>query len=206
RIASISRSSAQGSTTTPFPITESFPGRTTPEGSRLSRYSTLPMTSVWPALCPPWKRTTTSARSESQSTILPLPSSPHWARIPATFAMTPGSLSRSGSVHREDCRTLEAVAAIEAPCLSGGGIRGLEPRDGHPTLSPQTLCGCGVGAGGEIETPRRRLRRQRAQDGIRVKRETGRGLAFAIAGAITPAPPELTAHAPRIKGEADARV
>src|ERR1041385_3037380 len=46
------------------------------------------MTSVWPALWPPWKRTTTSARALSQSTILPLPSSPHWAPITATFAIS----------------------------------------------------------------------------------------------------------------------
>ena len=35
------------------------------------------MTRVWPALWPPWKRTMMSACSDSQSTILPLPSSPH---------------------------------------------------------------------------------------------------------------------------------
>src|ERR1700684_1684588 len=34
---------------------------------------------VWPALLPPWKRTTASARSASRSVILPFPSSPHWA-------------------------------------------------------------------------------------------------------------------------------
>src|SRR5689334_5309640 len=45
------------------------------------------MTSVWPALWPPWKRTTMSACSESQSTILPLPSSPHWAPTTTTLAM-----------------------------------------------------------------------------------------------------------------------
>src|SRR3712207_3633985 len=45
------------------------------------------MTSVWPALWPPWKRTTTSARLASQSTTLPLPSSPHWAPMTATLAM-----------------------------------------------------------------------------------------------------------------------
>src|SRR5262249_45539139 len=77
-----------GSTTTPLPITDSFPLRTTPEGSSDSLYVTPLMTSVWPALCPPWKRTTMSARSESQSTILPLPSSPHWAPMTTTFAMT----------------------------------------------------------------------------------------------------------------------
>src|ERR1700730_6662562 len=45
------------------------------------------MTSVCPALWPPWKRTTMSASSDSQSTILPLPSSPHWAPITTTFAI-----------------------------------------------------------------------------------------------------------------------
>src|SRR5581483_9897559 len=45
------------------------------------------MTSVWPALWPPWKRTTTSARADSQSTSLPLPSSPHWAPTTVTLAM-----------------------------------------------------------------------------------------------------------------------
>src|SRR5512146_506921 len=46
------------------------------------------MTSVWPALWPPWKRTTISARSDSQSTILPLPSSPHWAPTTVTLAIS----------------------------------------------------------------------------------------------------------------------
>src|ERR1051326_7199057 len=45
------------------------------------------MTRVWPALWPPWNRTTTSACSDSQSTILPLPSSPHCEPITATFAI-----------------------------------------------------------------------------------------------------------------------
>src|SRR5829696_7497067 len=44
------------------------------------------MTRVWPALWPPWKRTTTPASTDSQSTILPLPSSPHWAPTTTTFA------------------------------------------------------------------------------------------------------------------------
>src|SRR6478735_5041869 len=50
------------------------------------------MTSVWPALCPPWNLTTTSAWLDSQSTILPLPSSPHWAPTTTTFAMSEVSL------------------------------------------------------------------------------------------------------------------
>src|SRR6185436_3194415 len=54
------------------------------------------MTSVCPALWPPWKRTTTSARALSQSTILPLPSSPHWAPMTATFAIRFDSLEYPG--------------------------------------------------------------------------------------------------------------
>src|SRR4029077_15335677 len=43
------------------------------------------MTRGWPALWPPWKRTTPCARSVSQSTILPLPSSPHWVPMTTTL-------------------------------------------------------------------------------------------------------------------------
>src|SRR4029079_17142059 len=46
------------------------------------------MTSVWPALWPPWKRTTISACSDNQSTILPFPSSPHWAPTTTTLAIS----------------------------------------------------------------------------------------------------------------------
>lgn len=45
-----------------------------------------PMMTVWPALCPPAYRATTEKRSESTSTILPLPSSPHWAPTTVTLA------------------------------------------------------------------------------------------------------------------------
>src|SRR4051794_29097638 len=43
------------------------------------------MMTVWPALWPPAYLATTAKRSESTSTILPLPSSPHWA--PSTTAV-----------------------------------------------------------------------------------------------------------------------
>src|SRR5258708_5349184 len=46
------------------------------------------MTKVWPALWPPWKRTTMSACSDNQSTILPFPSSPHWAPTTTTLAIS----------------------------------------------------------------------------------------------------------------------
>src|SRR5215831_4966003 len=80
------------------------------------------MTSVWPALCPPWKRTTMSACSDSQSTILPFPSSPHWDPTTTTLAMrrlssasaTPGIISkrqrlvRHSDPHRTGNNTLQA--------------------------------------------------------------------------------------------------
>src|SRR6201991_372867 len=65
-----------------------------PEGIRCSFHVSPLRTIVWPALLPPWKRTTASACSASRSVIFPLPSSPHWA---PTITM-PGI--RQGSVRR----------------------------------------------------------------------------------------------------------
>src|ERR1700744_5869999 len=45
------------------------------------------MTRVRAAVGPPGKRPTTSACSDSQSTILPFPSSPHWAPTTTTLAI-----------------------------------------------------------------------------------------------------------------------
>src|SRR5919112_403437 len=50
-----------------------------PLGIRWNFHVSPSRTIVWPALLPPWKRITMSARSASRSTTLPLPSSPHWA-------------------------------------------------------------------------------------------------------------------------------
>ena len=58
-----------------------------PEGISCRAVLTPLMTSVWPALWPPWKRTTAWAWSVSQSTTLPLPSSPHW--VPTTTTLRP---------------------------------------------------------------------------------------------------------------------
>ena len=55
------------------------PGRGSPRGSGAASTPRSPRTIVWPALLPPWKRTTASPCSASRSVILPLPSSPHWA-------------------------------------------------------------------------------------------------------------------------------
>src|SRR3990170_1545800 len=81
---STSAFSAHGSSTTPLPITDGVP-RTIPDGRSDSLYVWSPTTSVCPALWPPWKRTTMSARLASQSTILPLPSSPHCAPMTVTL-------------------------------------------------------------------------------------------------------------------------
>src|SRR6218665_724469 len=58
-----------------------------PLGIRCSAVFTPLITKVWPALCPPLKRTTPCALCVSQSTSLPLPSSPHW--VPTTTTLRP---------------------------------------------------------------------------------------------------------------------
>src|SRR5258707_2474094 len=65
-----------------------------PEGTRCSTVFLPPITSVCPALCPPWKRTTPWAWSVSQSTTLPLPSSPHWVPITTTFLAIVSALAQ----------------------------------------------------------------------------------------------------------------
>src|SRR6266511_5033672 len=77
--AASSTSSTPGSTTTPSPISVVMCGWRMPLGTRWSRKVRPPTTTVWPALLPPWERTTTSILSASRSVALPLPSSPHWA-------------------------------------------------------------------------------------------------------------------------------
>ena len=84
--------SACGDSTTPLPMKQSTFSRRMPEGMRCSTVFLPPITSVWPALWPPWKRTTPCARSVSQSTILPLPSSPHCVPMTTTFRRAHSSL------------------------------------------------------------------------------------------------------------------
>src|SRR5690606_2768042 len=86
-----------GSTTTPGPIRFTVPGCSTPDGTTCSTVCSPSTTSVWPALLPPWKRTTRSARGDSQSTILPLPSSPHWA--PTATRVATSELHEHGRDH-----------------------------------------------------------------------------------------------------------
>src|SRR5712691_10996970 len=74
---SISSISAAGLITTPQPITQRHPEWRMPEGIECKTYFSRPTTTVWPALSPPWYRTTTLNWGVSTSTTLPLPSSPH---------------------------------------------------------------------------------------------------------------------------------
>src|SRR6056297_632771 len=83
--AAASSTSASMDRTTPLPIRHRTPSLRIPEGIRCSTVFSAPITSVWPALWPPWKRATAAARSVSRSTILPLPSSPHWVPMTTTF-------------------------------------------------------------------------------------------------------------------------
>src|ERR1700761_8018891 len=83
---------------------------------------------VWPALLPPWKRTTMSARLDSQSTILPLPSSPHWAPITVTLAISSSDRSEFyGRAVAQDMRAPQSRRVV--------GIR--QSGNGNPVLGAQ---------------------------------------------------------------------
>src|SRR3954447_2270011 len=80
-----------------------------PDGIRWNLKVSPLRTIVWPALLPPWKRTTASACSASRSVIFPLPSSPHWAptmTIPGTGRSlgraAPDDLTVVGAHDRDD--------------------------------------------------------------------------------------------------------
>src|SRR5580692_2850587 len=81
-----------------------------------------PITSVCPALWPPWKRATACARSVSRSTTLPLPSSPHCRPITTRFLPIAG--------HPQE-READYDADQAAPAQLGG-LRLREP--GHELL------------------------------------------------------------------------
>src|SRR5207237_91258 len=67
----------------PLAMTEVQSGRRMPEGMRWKAYFLSSpegwrILTVWPALEPPFQRMAKSKCSVRRSTILPLPSSPHW--------------------------------------------------------------------------------------------------------------------------------
>src|SRR4051812_14544656 len=67
-----------------------------PDGMRWNFHVSPPWMIVCPALLPPWKRTTTSARSARRSMTLPLPSSPHWAPTITVPGISLGSVGGGG--------------------------------------------------------------------------------------------------------------
>src|SRR3954454_10589881 len=85
-----------------------------PEGIRWSLKVSVPRTIVWPALLPPWKRTTASARSASRSVTFPFPSSPHWAPMTTSPGMRLcriGRGSERGAVLGQQVHELGELAA-----------------------------------------------------------------------------------------------
>src|SRR5437867_4656592 len=125
---SISSMSEPGSTTTPQPITHRQPLCRMPEGMVCSTYFSRPTTTVWPALLPPWKRTTTSTCGVMTSTTLPLPSSPHCAPTTTTLGMSgPSQLSevlqRILEYVGHGQRPLSALLEIDREQLAGRRAR-----------------------------------------------------------------------------------
>ena len=95
------------------------------------------MTSVCPALCPPWKRAITSARSESQSTILPLPSSPHCAPTTTTLPMSgaPSPLPPAGLYRPEAPPAREKGSGRRAGWAGGSVTAAARGRDHSATAA-----------------------------------------------------------------------
>src|ERR1700761_9078739 len=93
-----------------------------PDGMSESTVFFPPITSVCPALCPPWKRATACARSVSKSTTLPLPSSPHCKPITTRFLPIARHPQEGQSHHHAD-----QAAPAQLRCL---GLREL----GHQAL------------------------------------------------------------------------
>ena len=77
---SISSTRIFGFMTVPGPM-RSLASNSTPDGTLWSLYVFPSATTVWPALSPPWNRTTISYFSASMSTSFPFPSSPNWAPV-----------------------------------------------------------------------------------------------------------------------------
>src|SRR5207244_1319235 len=78
------------------------PGWRTPAGTRFRTVFSPFTTSVWPALFPPWKRTTTSASAARRSTIFPFPSSPHC--VPTMTVAGIVNLLEAQDLRRDDLR------------------------------------------------------------------------------------------------------
>src|SRR5580700_9042593 len=85
------------------------------------------ITSVWPALCPPWKRATAATRSVSRSTTLPLPSSPHC--VPMMTTNLPTTVPLSHEKKNDD--TYQHAAQAGDAQLAVGDLQQLRERALH---------------------------------------------------------------------------
>src|SRR5437867_11111968 len=114
-----------------------------PEGIRWNTKVSRALTTVWPALDPPWKRTTTSASRARMSTILPLPSSPHC--VPTTMRFGMSHLSEQHAASSKDANSfrLSGYLLLATGCLlsqkKSPDRLGSEPRAPHPRMHPP-LC------------------------------------------------------------------
>src|SRR3954471_22966270 len=171
------------------------------------------MTSVWPALWPPWKRTTPWAISVSQSTSLPLPSWPHW--VPTTTTLRPGVLFRDGEEkkRRGSERAHGPAGAVGdqlAVALELVQVA-LVPREhAHHDLALRAQRGDGVAQRGLLAPRRadggaRRALGDHADQLLQVEREAGRRPVAAEHGAdfvVAAAARERIAGARRVDREA----
>src|SRR5919106_2624164 len=144
--------STPGSITTPFPTAQVFPGYRIPEGMRWNLNTSPSRTMVWPALLPPWKRTTMSARSASRSVTFPFPSSPHWAPTMTVPGMdllrrlrrlTCVSRCRSAPRHHN---VIVTTPPPEAGCFSGHPVAEIVPEQGEWVAADLDQAGDGAGA------------------------------------------------------------
>src|SRR3954465_15738285 len=95
-----------------------------PDGIRWNFHVSPACMIVWPALLPPWKRTTTSACSARRSMTLPLPSSPHWAPTITVPGISCESVGGAEGLRRALQAQEAGVVALEgegAGAVEGGG-------------------------------------------------------------------------------------
>src|SRR3954447_11891630 len=137
RRLSISSVRTFGSITTLLPITHVLPGYRIPLGMRWNFHVSPSRTIVWPALLPPWKRMTMSARSASRSTTLPFPSSPHWAPTMTSPGMARASAgawpSALGALRHAQVLAPHRQRLLADLAQAGHGARAdlaAQPRDG----------------------------------------------------------------------------
>src|SRR5947208_1189788 len=146
--ASSSVNSVSGSSTTPLPTRQIAPW-IIPEGIWWSTNSPAAVCTVCPALAPPWYRTTRSARSARTSTILPLPSSPHWAPTTTThWVFGPNTLDSPDGNKKAPaagakvpgpcpgilCGKLSSAQDARQPCRDVRGA--IEPQPGDRVVGP----------------------------------------------------------------------